>query len=502
MLMLRSPSDIVLEKFGKFFLLDRIGAGGMAEIFRARPASPEANGRVVVIKRVLPEVSNDPSFLTMFKTEIRTCMAFNHPNLVAIHDFGEVNGRPYLAMEYVEGINLRHLLLAASQKNVSSLPVDMAVGLVEQAARGMHYAHTFENSATGECPRVVHRDISPQNILVSFDGNVKVIDFGIAKASERTADMTRAGTIKGKISYLSPEQARGENVDARSDVFSLGTVLWELLTGKKLFSMPDAGEHAIIAVIRNCEDFVTGASVVNAQVPKELDAILLKALAADRSKRFQSAGEMADALREFLHTFNPKYSTAVAGKFCRDLFGEEISLDKKRLLELNHQAQSIVTLTGGISAGATQITHSGQAQAQQATQMMSAGATHWNPMGTQTFQTQIGQPSQMLDSLTPSPYVRMGAQMAVPMPAVAKKAPWLTPGKLVFAVLYVLTIVFLKFDREYMFFERLTMPAEYVRYAMEDEPTVTVKPASRAPAASKHRKRPATPGGARSTSAD
>ena len=209
----------------------------MAEIYRARLASADGAGRLIVIKRIQAGFGNNTEFLQMFRSEIKVTMGFNHPNIVQLYDFGEEQGQPYIAMEFVDGKNLRQFMNRFSEMK-KTFPVELAAYIIEQAASGLHYAHSFKDKITGEPLNIVHRDISPQNILISYEGNVKVIDFGIAKAATNS-ESTRAGVIKGKPSYLSPEQISGEQLDGRSDIFALGVVLWELLVGRKLF----AGEN-------------------------------------------------------------------------------------------------------------------------------------------------------------------------------------------------------------------------------------------------------------------
>ncbi|NDF15391.1 serine/threonine protein kinase, partial [bacterium] len=207
-------TEPVLKKFGRYFLLDQIGEGGMAEIFRARMAAPGESGRFVVIKRIQGANSDNPEFAQMFKAEVQVTMRFTHPNIVQLYESGEESGLQYIAMEWVEGRNLRQLLSKISQRQ-QRIPISAACYMIEQVAAGLHYAHFFKDRITGEPLNLVHRDVSPQNILVSYDGNIKIIDFGIAKASTN-GEATRAGVIKGKLSYLSPEQVLGEVLDGRS----------------------------------------------------------------------------------------------------------------------------------------------------------------------------------------------------------------------------------------------------------------------------------------------
>ncbi|MBY0472304.1 serine/threonine protein kinase [bacterium] len=333
----------VLERFGNYYLLDRIGTGGMAAIYRARPATLDGNGRILVIKRVLPKMADDPSFLQMFRNEIKVCMAFNHPNIIVIHDFGELKKQTFLAMEYIDGKNLKDLIAAHSTLG-RNLRIPLAAHIVEQSARGLAYAHSFGNSVTGENLHVVHRDISPHNILIGYDGRVKVIDFGIAKVDQEFTDTTKVGMIKGKARYLAPEQIRGERVDQRADIFALGNVFWELLTQRKLFCHGMDSDLPALQMIQDPNHFIEPPSTYNSEVPAELDYIVLRALTRDRDKRYQTATEMENDLRKFMSKFHPSYSTPQVESELKSIFALEIRKDREFLQELNLRAQAAIAV--------------------------------------------------------------------------------------------------------------------------------------------------------------
>lgn len=335
-------SEAILKKFGKYFLLDRVGEGGMAEIFRARLSSLDNNGRFLVIKRIMGEHSNNQEFVGMFKAEVQVTMRFSHPNIVQIFDAGEEHGQPFIAMEFIDGRNLRQMLSKSAQKQLT-VPVPAACFIVEQAAAGLHYAHAFKDRITGEALNLVHRDVSPQNILVSYDGNIKVIDFGIAKATTN-GEATRAGVIKGKLSYLSPEQVLGEVLDGRSDIFALGIVLWETLTGKRLFVAEGDNEFQVLKMIESCTTFVKPPSTFNPQIPKELDAIVMQALARDPRKRFQTGDEMARALRKVLATQYSDFGPGDLSQFIKKMFHDVIVEDRKNLQTVNARAEELIKL--------------------------------------------------------------------------------------------------------------------------------------------------------------
>jgi serine/threonine protein kinase len=331
----------ILKKFGRYFLLDQIAQGGMAEIYRARMANLDGAGRLIVIKRIQAGYGTNAEFLSMFKSEIKVTMGFNHPNIVQLYDYGEEQQQPYIAMEFVDGRNLRQFMSRFIELK-RPFPVELAAHIIEQAASGLHYAHTFKDKITGEPLNIVHRDISPQNVLISYEGTVKVIDFGIAKAAVN-GEATRAGVIKGKPSYLSPEQIAGDILDGRCDIFALGIVLWELLCGRKLFSGDN--DLAVLKLIESCQNYIKPPSSINRNVPPELDAIVLKALTKQREKRYQTAEELQRALHKFLYAFSPEFNPADLAYYAKDLFKEEIVEDRKRIQKLNDEVEQLLRAT-------------------------------------------------------------------------------------------------------------------------------------------------------------
>lgn len=333
--------DEVLKKFGRYILLDRMAQGGMAEIFRSRLTSTEGAGRLLVIKRIQGGFGSNKEFLQMFKSETKVMMGFNHPNIVQVYDFGEEQNQPYIAMELVDGKNLRQYLNKLAKQN-QRIPMEQVVWIMEQAASALGYAHAFKDKISGEPLNIVHRDVSPQNIMISYDGMVKVIDFGIAKA-ETNLENTRAGVIKGKPSYLSPEQIRGERLDGRSDIFALGVVMWELLTGKKLFSASGENEYAVLRQIESCDRHVRPPSEHNSNVPKNLDYILLKMLTKKREDRYQTAEELQRALHKFLYSHFEDFNPSDIALSLKKLFKDEIVYDRKRLQNLNSKVESLLT---------------------------------------------------------------------------------------------------------------------------------------------------------------
>ena len=278
--------------FGKYTLLERIGGGGMAEVFRARWRGPEGFEKTLALKLILPHVSEEPEFVRMFIQEATLAAGLDHANIVRIHEFDQVEGRYYIAMELVDGHDLRKLL-ARSVARDRPLRVAEALAVALEISRGLAFAHG--ELAPGR-PVVVHRDISPHNIIVSRSGEVKISDFGIAKLAT-AASMTRTGIIKGKTAYMSPEQARGAPVDGRSDLFSLGCVLWEMLAGQRLFTGDN--DVAVLENLKRCR--VRPPSGFNPEVTPELDRLLGRLLARDPADRVSSAAGLNRELDRLLY---------------------------------------------------------------------------------------------------------------------------------------------------------------------------------------------------------
>lgn len=315
--------------FGKYQLLRKIASGGMGQVFLAleRGAGFE---RLVVLKLILPHLAEDEDFLEMFLDEARLVARLAHPNLITILDLSEIDGRHCLAMEYVQGDDVRRLDKFARTQG-RSLPVGLVLRIIAEAAAGLHYAHQARDPQ-GQPLRLVHRDVSPQNILVGFDGGVKVIDFGVAKAAG-SASHTATGVLKGKYPYMSPEQANGMPVDARSDLFALGVVLWELLTNRRLFK----GESDLMTLrlVRDCQ--VPPPSQLNPKLPPGLDALVLKALAPTPEGRFPDCGAFRLAIEDYILQYQLPASNAHLSAWLRELYAERIAResDPSRLDQLS-----------------------------------------------------------------------------------------------------------------------------------------------------------------------
>lgn len=308
-------------RFGKYLLQDRLAVGGMAEIFLARE---EGRQRPLVLKRIRPHLSKLPAFVKMFLNEARLAAQLRHPNVVELFDLGKVSDSYYLAMEYVSGRDMRKIIPRADEVGVP-FPLVYALKIAAAVCDGLGYAHQ-QRDLNGSPLGIVHRDITPENILVSFEGGVKILDFGIAKAAGQV-EQTRAGEIKGKLSYLSPEQAQGTPLDARSDIFSLGVVLYEWLTGFRLFKA-----ETEVAVLKSIiEGRVHAPSYFRPEIPTEVERIVMRALEKDREKRYATAEELRADIDHYLRTSSFVPTDRHLANFLRQLFAEELPTEEARL---------------------------------------------------------------------------------------------------------------------------------------------------------------------------
>lgn len=315
------------ETFGKYVLLEKLATGGMAEVFLARGTGAGGIGKFFAIKRILPQYADSPEFIEMFKDEAKIAINLNHSNIVSIHEFGVEKGQFFLVMDYVEGRNLRQILNKMKKSNQLFNP-DQIVYIVKEVAAGLDHAHRCIDGSTGKPLNITHRDMSPQNVMVSFEGEVKVVDFGIAKA-ESQIETTRAGTLKGKFGYMSPEQAEGQAVDLRTDIFSLGIVLWELLANDRLFVANN--EINTLRKIRDCQ--VPSLRKINPNIHAELERIVQKALARDRNLRYQTGAALHRDLNRFLNRQYPDFSPHDFSVYIKSVFADEILSLRKRLVE-------------------------------------------------------------------------------------------------------------------------------------------------------------------------
>ncbi len=319
-----TPPAFQPEAFGKYYLIDKVAVGGMAEIFKAKSFGHGGFENLVVIKRILAHMSDNENFIQMFLDEAKVTALLQHSNIVRIWDFGRIRENYFLAMECVEGKDVKLLLRKLAERR-KILPREFAVYIAMEAAKGLDYAHKKAN-IQGHALGIVHRDISPSNILVGYHGDVKVADFGIVQASNVT-ETTGQGTLKGKFEYMSPEQASGAELDRRSDIFSLGIILHEMLTGRRLFKTDN--EIKTLDKIKGVD--IDPPSATNPQVPARLDEIVMRALSKDRSDRYQDASEMKADLLEFLYPASPDLTQQSLSHFMAELFNEEISAERGRM---------------------------------------------------------------------------------------------------------------------------------------------------------------------------
>lgn len=314
------------ERFGKYLILDHLFDGGMAKICRARHLGEQAF-KIVAIKMVQPQYSKDPAYVKMFNDELKVTFSLQHPNIAAMYDYGMVNDQLFTTMELVDGANLKQYLDRLKAKKFA-FPVPASIYIISQVCQALYYAHTFSDKMTGKKLNIVHRDISPHNIMLSYDGAIKVIDFGIAKA-DSNSEKTQAGTIKGKLSYLAPEYLDGLDLDPRYDEFAVGITLWEMLCSRKLFTA--ANDLAVLKQIQACK--IPPPSSINPNVPKELDEIVLKALSKDRAERYEDMDKFNRALVKFLYSKYPDFNATDLRYFANQLFEEEIKKNKQLNLD-------------------------------------------------------------------------------------------------------------------------------------------------------------------------
>ncbi len=301
----------------EYELLERIGIGGMAEVYRANSLGAEGFERPIAIKRILPHLAEDEDFVKMFIDEAKIAVQLSHPNIVGIFDLGRFGNDYFIAMELVHGRDLRQIQDREAQLG-RRLPLEIALHAGMKVCEALHHAHFKGGGSTmGEPVFIIHRDVSPQNVLVSYDGQVKVTDFGLAKAAGR-AVQTQAGIIKGKLAYMSPEQLTSVPIDQRSDVFAAGTLLWEMLTGARLFL--GANDRETIQNVFQAQ--VSSPRRLDPAIPAELDRVVMRALAKDRDQRYRTAQELHDDLEEAAYACNAMIGAPSVSAYMRALFPE------------------------------------------------------------------------------------------------------------------------------------------------------------------------------------
>lgn len=319
------------ERCGKYELLEKLAGGGMADVFLARSVSTDGACKFFAIKRIKPEFSNYQNFVTLFKEEAKIAISLNHNNIVSVLDFGCESGQYYLVMDYIQGYTLKEII-DAFKKSKKTFSIDQVLYLIKEAATGLNHAHHSLDASSGRPLNLIHRDVSPQNIMLSYQGTVKVIDFGIAKVDRANPKKNESRNFDGKMRYMSPEQASRENLDLRSDIFSLGLVLWELLTNERLFD--DKNQGHLLQKIKLC--LVPSITEINPAIPKELEQIVFKTLAKDPKDRYQTAAELGRDLNRLLNLKYPQFSPQSFSVFIKMSFNHEYKASREKLA---HYAQ-------------------------------------------------------------------------------------------------------------------------------------------------------------------
>jgi serine/threonine-protein kinase len=329
------------KRLGKYEILALLAIGGTAEIYLARIAGAAGFEKYVVIKCLHDHLADDPEFVKMFLDEARLAALLDHSNIVQTFELGEHEHRYYMVMEYLAGLSLAMIVRRATERLPGGkLPVAFILNVAAQASAGLHYAH--ERQANGRPLNIVHRDISPQNLVIGFEGVVKLVDFGIARAELRETK-TKAGTIKGKFAYMSPEQCVAANVDRRTDVFALGVIVWELFTGRRLFKRNSPYET--YQAVLECN--IDAPSKVNHEIDPAVDDLVLKAIAKDADDRYASAEAFGDAMLGYLHHRGRSSGPAEVARFVEESFPEELEEHGERMRELIGNRD--VSLDAGVS---------------------------------------------------------------------------------------------------------------------------------------------------------
>jgi len=304
------------EQFGPYTLIKRIAFGGMAEIHLAKTSGIGGFEKLLALKVIHPKYSEDQEFIDMLVDEAKIAVQLSHVNICQVFDLGRIEGTYYIALEFIDGKDLYQLLVKCAEKDIP-IPLDLVAFIGMEMAAGLQYAHTKSDNY-GQPINLIHRDVSPQNVLVSYDGEVKIVDFGIAKAAKRSRE-TESGVIKGKFFYMSPEQAWGDSIDARTDIFSAGICLYEMLAGEMLYHEEKA--LMLLDKVRKAE--IPNMRVRRQDLPEALERIVLRALSRDRAQRFQSAGELQAALSGFLYGNWPNFNRNRLKEFMQHVFGDQ-----------------------------------------------------------------------------------------------------------------------------------------------------------------------------------
>jgi serine/threonine protein kinase len=300
-----------MKRIGPYLIQQKVAQGGMAELYWADYVREDGFRRKVAIKRILPHLAGNLDFIRMFTREARLAALLQHPNIVQIFDYGKIESAYFIAMEYIDGRNLKEILAALKQ----GLPVEHTVFIISKICKGLDYSHSRLDDDSGQPLKIIHRDISPQNMLISFQGEVKISDFGISKAISEPS-LTQAGVIKGKLAYLSPEQSLGESVDQRTDIYALGLVFYEAIVGKKVYAF-----NTDVEAIRGISTMeIEPLMNTRAGIPVELNEIVMKCLAKNKEARYQTASSLYDDLKKLKKKMNITFGTSDLANFMKEHF--------------------------------------------------------------------------------------------------------------------------------------------------------------------------------------
>ncbi|HET9992494.1 MAG TPA: serine/threonine-protein kinase [Kofleriaceae bacterium] len=409
------PQRPEATRLGSYEILRKLARGGMAELFLARTVGPENFEKLVVLKKILPNFAENPKFVRLFLDEARLAATLDHPHIAHVYDMGKVDGNYFFTMEYIHGQDVRATLRRTARFD-QKFPLDHTVLIVHAVAAALHYAHE-RRKPDGSLLDIVHRDVSPSNVLISYDGAIKLVDFGVAKAATSSVK-TRTGTLKGKIAYMSPEQAKGSTVDRRSDVFALGIVLWEMITTQRLFKGDN--DLATIQLIINSKP--QPPRELRPECPEELERITMKALSNDPETRYQTAEELQLDLEELARELRLKQSSIALRSHMQELFAEEIkawkSAQASGVTLMDHvTSASIVEMTTPVSENEISFLDDDDEDEDSRQQPTAEGViTATTPRPSQNTMPPIAvtiAPSVVVNRIDHTPY---GPQSAVPVP--------------------------------------------------------------------------------------
>ena len=319
-------SNFQPTRFGKYLLLEKLATGGMAQLYRAKIIGVEGFEKFIAIKQILPHLAHEEELITSFIDEAKLAALLNHQNVVQIYDFGSMENSYFITMEFLHGKDLRSVNAKAKEKG-SPVSLENALYLISKVCAGLDYAHKLKDFQ-GKSLHIIHRDISPQNIFLTYEGDVKIVDFGIAKAASQST-ITQVGMIKGKVAYMSPEQAAGKVIDHRSDIFATGILLYELIAGGRMFKGDDTLQ--ILSKVREAE--FTPLGTLKGGLPEKLYEIASKALAKDPEDRYQSCADMQADIEECIFRLNLRPSGRSLAEYLKLLFAEEIAVEGKRMAD-------------------------------------------------------------------------------------------------------------------------------------------------------------------------